>query len=193
MGWSEEQYANAAPPTYPCLIDEKHIVAELYDMPNVPMAVWIDETGHIVRPAEAAGASDAFRRMDRRTMTMPQDAAAAGRAARTRYVAAIRDWAENGAASTYALSREDARERVGGPSEADALAAANFRLGQYLRERGDGDRASLWFDEAKRLSPNRWTFFRQSLQLEEIGKASGPDFLARVAALGDRPYYPESL
>jgi hypothetical protein len=191
MSWSAEQYDNAATPTYPCLIDEKHVVAELYDMPNVPMAVWIDESGRIVRPAEAAGASDGFRKMDRKTMTMPEDVAAAGRAGRARYVAAIRDWVEKGAESVYALSNDEARERVAGPSETDVVAAASFRLGQYLRERGDGELAQRWFDEAKRLAPDRWTYFRQALDLEEKGKASGPEFLARVAALGERSYYPE--
>ncbi len=190
MSWSAEQYDNASTPTYPCLIDEKHVVAQAYDMPNVPMAVWIDESGRIVRPAEPAGATDGFRKMDRTKFTLPKDVADAGRAVRARYVAAIRDWVENGARSRYALSEAEARERIAGPSQTDALAAASFRLGAFLRERGDAERAKPWFDEARRLSPERWTFFRQALQLEEKGKASGPEFLAAVAALGDRSYYP---
>ncbi len=190
MSWSAEQYDNASTPTYPCLIDEKHVVAQAYDMPNVPMAVWIDESGRIVRPAEPAGATDGFRKMDRTKFTLPKDVADAGRAVRARYVAAIRDWVENGARSRYALSEAEARERIAGPSQTDALAAASFRLGAFLRERGDAERAKPWFDEARRLSPERWTFFRQALQLEEKGKASGPEFLAAVAALGERSYYP---
>ena len=47
-------WIEAARPTYPCLIDERHLVAELYGMVNVPNAVWIDEAGRIVRPAETA-------------------------------------------------------------------------------------------------------------------------------------------
>ena len=57
-----EQWIRAAKPTYPCLIDERHLTAELYGVVNVPMGVWIDETGRIVRPAETAATSDAFRR-----------------------------------------------------------------------------------------------------------------------------------
>ena len=34
-----------ASPTYPCLIDRDHAVAELYHMVNVPQAAWIDEAG----------------------------------------------------------------------------------------------------------------------------------------------------
>ena len=50
MGWTAEEYSRAGVPAYPNLIDEKHIVAELYNMNNVPMSVWIDERGQIVRP-----------------------------------------------------------------------------------------------------------------------------------------------
>lgn len=191
MGWSAEQYAGAAAPTYPCLIDEKHIVAELYDMKNVPMAVWIDEDGRIVRPAEPAGATDGFRSMNRETFTLPDDVAEAGRASRARYTAALRDWIELGARSRYVLPDDEARERVAGPTPTDALAAATFKLGQYLREHGEPERAKPWFDEAARLCPDRWTYFRQALQLEEIGKASGPEFVAKLRALGDRRYYEE--
>ena len=49
-GWSDDLWARQAPPTYPCLIDEGHVVAELYNMRNVPQAVWLDEQGRIVRP-----------------------------------------------------------------------------------------------------------------------------------------------
>ena len=42
-----EPWIKAAKPTYPCLIDRRHLVAELYDMVNVPTAVWIDERGKI--------------------------------------------------------------------------------------------------------------------------------------------------
>jgi len=190
MGWTNEEYRGAAAPTYPCLIDEKHLVAELYDMPNVPMAVWIDEDGRIVRPAEAAGATDGFRSLDRTTFTLDEAIKAAGRAARARYVAAIRDWVAHGAASRYALSADEIRSRVAGPSETDVLAAATFRLAQFLRETGRTDRARVWFDEARRLAPDRWNYFRQALDLNEKGSASGPEFFAAVAALGPRPYYP---
>jgi hypothetical protein len=191
MGWSAEQYANAAAPTYPCLIDESHIVAELYDVKNVPMAVWIDEAGRIVRPAEPAGATDGFRQMDRRTFTLPADVAEAGRASRARYVAALRDWIERGDESRFALPADVARERVSGPNADDALAAASFKLGAYLRDRGRSDRAKAWFAEAARLAPDRWTYFRQALQLDEVGKASGPEFVAKLRALGERRYYDE--
>lgn len=190
MGWSAEECRRAAPPTYPCLLDEKHVVAELYNMTNVPMGVWIDERARIVRPAEPAGASDGFRSMDRSTFQMPPEVAEKGRAARKRYVDALRDWVAKGGASEYALAPDEIRRRVAGMSETDALAAANFRLGQYLREHGHPADARRYFEEARRLCPKRWHYVRQALELDEPGKASGPEFFAAVDALGERPYYP---
>jgi hypothetical protein len=70
-------WIEAAAPSYPCLIDVEHVVAARYAMVNVPQAVWIDEAGRIVRPAETAGSTDHFRRMDLATRTMaPEDQAA---------------------------------------------------------------------------------------------------------------------
>jgi hypothetical protein len=189
MGWTAEEYRGAAAPTYACLIDDGHVVAELYDMRNVPMAVWIDETGKIVRPAEPTGATDGFRSLDRTTLTLDEQIKATGRASRARYLAAIRDWVENGPASRYALSPEEIANRIAGPSETDVRAAACFRLAHLLRERGHAERAAVWFDEARRLAPDRWNYFRQALDLRERGSASGPEFFAAVAALGDKPYY----
>lgn len=34
-------WIDAAKPTYPCLIDRDHHVADLYNMVNVPQATWI--------------------------------------------------------------------------------------------------------------------------------------------------------
>src|SRR5438094_7601258 len=66
-------WIEAAKPTYPCVIDRKHVVGELYDMINVPTAVWINEAGRIVRPSEPAGVTDAFRKMDTKTFALPPE------------------------------------------------------------------------------------------------------------------------
>lgn len=190
MGWGERERAAASAPTYPCLIDEKHVVAELYNIVNVPMAVWIDERGHIVRPAESAGACDAFRKLNLADFSIPPDAAAQAKAARTSYFDAIRDWVINGGKSAYALPDNEARGRVAGLSEQDARANTLFRLGQYLFAQGHREDALKYLGEARRLRPDSWAIARQSWEIEEAGKASGPDFWAAVQALGDRPYYP---
>ena len=64
MGWDDEFLKHAGTPQYPCLIDQKHITGELYEFINVPMNVWIDEKGHIVRPTEASGVADIVRSID---------------------------------------------------------------------------------------------------------------------------------
>ena len=190
MGWDDTLSRHAATPLYPCLIDEKHLVAERYHMVNVPSAVWINETGRIVRPAESAGATDGFRTIDRATFQMPAEVAATGKQARTRYIDALRDWIDKGDASRYVLSPEDVRQRLHGITEQEALAAAHFRLGHYLYQQGHRPEAHCSFAEAQRLHPENWRFKRQSWELEEPGKATGPAFWAAVDALGQHPYYP---
>ena len=192
MGWEEALSAKAATPTYPCLIDEKHIVAELYNMVNVPSAVWINEQGRIVRPTESAGTSDGFRTMDRTTFQMAPEIAVQGKQVRSTYINALRDWVAKGDASQYALSPEEVRRWLQGPTESDALATANFRLGQYLYQQGHHQDAKRYFSEAQRLRPESWNFRRQRLELEAVGNASGPEFWAAVDALGNKPYYPQA-
>jgi len=187
-----EPWIKAANPTYPCVIDRRHIVAELFDMVNVPNAVWIDERGKIVRPSEPAGSSDAFRKMDHTTFAIPPDALADLQAKRNAYLNAIRDWVDKGPASKFALSEKDAVRRVHTPSADHVRAAANFRLGEYLVESGHKDAAQKYFAEAKRLRPESWNYKRQAWALEDPMKAGGPEFWAAVDALGDNKYYPTS-
>ena len=184
------EWIRKAEPTYPCLIDERHVVAELYDIVNVPMGVWIDESGRIVRPAEPSGASDAFRRMDPKTLRLPDDAVEDIRTRRRVYLDALRDWAEKGASSAHAFAPEEARRRMTGPTEEDALAAANFRLAEHLHRQGRTADALPYFEEAMRLRPESWAYKRQGWALETPGGSGGPKFWAAVQALGDRPYYP---
>ena len=184
-------WIRAANPTYPCLIDERHLVADLYGMVNVPNAVWIDETGRIVRPAETAGASDSFRaHLDRTTKQMSGEGLAQREQSRTAYFDALRDWVARGAASPFALAPDDARRRLPIVTEDHVRAAAHFRLGQYLHGAGDRAAALPHLAEARRLHPESWSYRRQTWEIEEPGKAGSPTFWAAVDALGDRPYYP---
>lgn len=193
MGWAPELWARQSPPTYPCLIDEAHVVADLYGMVNVPQGVWIDEAGRIVRPAESAGTSDMVRHMNRQTFEVPDDAAAQGAAIRNTYIDALRDWVLHGADSRYALSPGEVRRRLRGPREEDVLAATHVRLGRHLYAAGALDAAKRHLKEASRLCPDKWNYRRQSMMLdpESVGQLNaGPDFWAAVDALGDEPYYP---
>jgi hypothetical protein len=182
-------WIEAAKPTYLCLIDRDHRLAELYNMVNVPQAVWIDELGTIVRPAEPAGAYEGFRKMNRATREMPADAVRITAAAKATYVNAIRDWVLNGAASEYAYSADRARDRVPVPTENIARAHAAFRLGQFLIRNGRAEEGDRWLAEASRLHPDSWVMWRQRAGVTELGLASQPDFWERVDALGERKYY----
>jgi len=188
-----EPWIKAANPTYPCLIDMHHLVAELYDMVNVPNAVWIDENGKIVRPTEPAGVTDSFRTMDRKTFAMPQDAVDEMMAKRTAYQNALRDWADKGSQSRFALSGAEVLRRMHTPDDDRVRAAANFRLGQFLNETGRAAAAVKYLDEAQRLRPESWNYRRQALSLKDPTNplaAGGPEFWNAVDALGKEKYYP---
>jgi len=195
MGWSPELWAKQAPPEYPCLIDENHVLADLYGMVNVPQGVWIDEQGRLVRPVESAGTSDMVRVMNRETFEIPDADAARGFAARDAYIEALRDWVKNGAASRYVMSPEQLRSRLREASPDDMRAATHVRLGRYLFGKGQTARAKHHFDAAVKLCPDKWSYRRQAMMLdpESIGQLNaGPGFWAAVDALGDQPFYPEA-
>lgn len=185
-------WIEAGKPQYPCLIDADHHLADLYGFVNVPQAVWIDESGQIVRPPESAGASDAFRLMDRETFTLPQSAIEARVQTRERYSAAVKDWALNGSASRFALTPDQVRARLRPADPREALAHALFTLGLHLTEVGDADQASAHFKQASDLHPDSWAIWRRGAPKDVRGLAAGAAFWARVDALGDRPYYPSA-
>ena len=182
-------WIEAAAPTYPCLIDRDHRLADLYHMVNVPQAVWIDERGTIVRPTESAGAYEGFRRMDRVTRDMPAETARTTAEAKATYLNAIRDWVQLGQASEHAFDVERARARAPQPTEAEARAHVFFKLGQHLIRHGQADEGDRWLAEASRLHPDSWAIWRQRAGVTELGLAAQPDFWARVDALGARRYY----
>src|SRR6516225_3947060 len=104
--------------THTALIDKEHLVSKLYNMVNVPTAVWIDEEGRIVRPNETAYVDDRLKYIHGME-SVP-------------YLAALRDWAEKGEGSAYVFSAGRLRERLANQNPDWALAAAEFGLGQHL-------------------------------------------------------------
>jgi hypothetical protein len=175
-------WIDAAKPTYPTLIDREHRLADLYGIVNVPQAVWIDETGRIVRPAEPAGAYEGFRQMNRATRELPEEVAQRTARAKTLYLDAIRDWARNGERSAYAFTPEQARAHLPAVTEDAATAQALFRHGEQAE-------AERRIGEASRLHPDSWCIWRQGAGVTELGLAAQPDFWQRVDALGAKRYY----
>ena len=172
-----EPFITAAGQQHPSLLDEKLRVAELYDVRNVPSIFWIDESGRMVRANDPVYAQ----RRNRETgETTTND----------EYLNAVRDWVANGSKSRFALSEAEVLKLMHTPDDAHVRAAANFRLGEYLFEKGDAEAAKKYFEEAKRLRPESWNYKRQAWALEDPMKAGGPEFWAAVDALGDGKYYP---
>src|SRR5688572_29235697 len=155
-------WIEVAAPSYLCLIDHDHRVAELYNMVNVPQAVWIDETGRIVRPTESAGAYEGFRSMDRATGKVPDEVAAISSHAKRTYLEAVRDWVVNDRSSEHVFDPQRATAHLKLPDENIALAHARFRLGQHLLRRGRDAESRTHFDEARRLHPESWNIWRQT-------------------------------
>lgn len=183
-------WIEAASPTYPCLIDRDHRVAELYNLVNVPQAIWLDESGRIVRPPEIAGSLDVLHVRDRITNKFSPEVLARRASAKTGYIDAVRDWAVRGGASPNALDPQTVAARLSVPDATVAEAHARFRLGQVLLREGRTTEANAQFAEASRLHPYSWPIWRQNAQKDPTGLAVSPDFFARVDALADRPYYP---
>ena len=161
-------FIDAAAPTHPSLIDSRHVTDELFGFTNVPMAVWIDEQGMLVRPAEQAtiersplrdldipeGLPDRMRVMFEQVKAIPDPSEG--------YREALVDWVRHGATSRFALAPDEvvARSRPLGADE--ARAAACFELGQEVWRTEGNEAAVPWFREAHRLDPSNWTYKRQA-------------------------------
>jgi tetratricopeptide (TPR) repeat protein len=165
----------AAKPEYTALIDDKHIVTHLYNMVNVPTAVWINEQGRIVRPNEVAYVDNRYKAMHL------IDAAP--------YLDAIRDWVANGDRSAYVMSEAQLQARLKPQSPDRAMADAEFALGEYLYKQGNGPDAIPHFKEAQRLSPDNWNYKRQAWALSDAERDYGTTFMKEVQKLGGKPYY----
>ncbi len=193
-------WIEAANPEHPSLIDQAHLVDELFGIVNVPSGVWIDEAGMIVRPPETAYPKRPYF-LDRET---PSDATprlasrvAEGRKLRVepeKYVAALRDWVAHGSDSRFALSPEEVVRRSRPRPMEEATAAAHFELGQHFHRLGRGDDAVRHFRMAHQLQPDNWTYKRQAWSL--VDPDQGPtelyesDWLSDVQKIGAENYYP---
>ncbi len=198
-------FIEKAHPRHPSLIDEAHVCDELFGFVNVPNGVWIDEDGMIVRPAEPAHpgrnpANESFRKVD--LTTVPPDIAEMLVEARKIksdpdiYVEMVDDWIAHGAASRYALSPDEVVRRSGRRTDAEATAAAEFELGQYLHRSGDHAAAIPHWRAAHRLYPDNWTYKRQAWQFEDPFR-QGPSavydssWFEDLKKIGAENYYPE--
>jgi hypothetical protein len=160
-------FVEPAESTHPSLIDQSHRMDSLFGVTNVPQVIWIDEAGMIVRPPE-------------RGWPMPVGAAAlrlvamiGGMEEREAYVARLRDWAQKGDESEYALSAHEVVEQSRPRPPTVSQAAAHFEIAQHLwRLEGLSERVIGHFNAAHQLQPDNVTFKRQAwsaLAVERFG------------------------
>jgi hypothetical protein len=182
-------WIDEAQPEHPTLIDPFHHVADLYNMDNVNLAVWIDETGRMVRPVESAGVTEGFRRMNRSTGEVPEAVINHTQAVKTVYHDALRDWVNKGKDSEHVLDDDALRASLNLPTDDTAGAHAAFTLGQYLIASGNAAEGDALVARASELHPASWAIWRQGAELDDRGLAATADFWQRVDALGKAHYY----
>ena len=147
-------------------------------MVNVPMGVWIDEQGFLVRPPETAYTRNSSNEFGGKTMEIRGGD----------YVAALRDWVENGADSPFALSREEMAARLEPRTDEQAEAEAWFQLANHFHRRGDDELADRYWAEAQRLRPESWNYHRQDWSFTP--DEAGANWMRKYQELGDEQYYP---
>jgi hypothetical protein len=212
-------FIEAANPEHPSLIDEHHRVAELFGVINIPNAVWIDEHGMIVRPAEPAPAPpslgvDRETRLGEVTDLPERFTAIMGEASNIEadpesYEAALRDWITKGAQSAFALDPDQVIDRSGPRSDDSARGHAHFEMAAHLELAGEHDAAIVHFRRAHELAPENFAFRRQAWSLEPSIEGplarfwQGPlpgeeadwpyagDWLTDVREMGASNYYPK--
>jgi len=162
-----------AQPTHPSLIDTRHVLADLYNVVNVPTVFWIDERGRIVRPNDVAFGTDTFRHI-----TGLESA---------RHLAALRGWVRG---ERPAPSADDVRRHQPLPTADDQRARAEFGLGQWLWAQGQGAVAERHFARGGELAPHDFTIRRGTMPMRGVDPM-GPQFREMLQAWvgGGRPYY----
>lgn len=174
----------------------------LFGMTNAPFAIWIDEDGTIVRPAEVAFAprqpDDESRDQSSLIAQLPEhqrkiiEGMTANMSNTDRYAGAVRDWAAHGRESRYVLTEDEVIERSRPRPPEFGLAAAHFELALHLHRAGFPRDAVQHFQEAHRLDPTNWSYHREALSLvdPEWGNVYERDMLSEVEAVGVESFYP---
>ncbi len=195
------QWIELAKPEHPALIDAAHVLGEKLGIVNVPMSAWIDEEGTLVRVGDAAFTRESPIRKIEINDDMPEalrevlTEAKKIEADPAQYMTALRDWAERGADSRFALSPAEVIRRSRLRSADEARAAANFEMGQHLYRGGHADDAVSYWREAHRLQPENWTYKRQAWSIADPNQGATDlyegNWLKDVRAMGGgQNYYP---
>ena len=166
-------WIDAAKPSHPSLVDTKHVLADLYNIVNVPTVLWIDERGRIVRPNDVAFGTDTFKHIT------GLEAA--------KHLGALRAWVR---AEAAAIPEARARQLQRLPTAEDQQARAEFGLGEWLFERGRREAAARHFLRAGELAPHDFTIRRGTMPMRGVDPM-GREFREMLGAWtkAGNPYY----
>ncbi len=134
--------------TYPVLLDQNHLLTELFAISNVPTVVWIDENDRIVRPNGIAFGSDLFKQFTDVESGPHMDA--------------VRRWVNDG---QEPLSDDDARQAVAALSDDEIRARLHFRVAAAALRQDDEATARRHFATATELAPMDFTIRRAAMPL----------------------------
>jgi hypothetical protein len=153
------EWIEKAAPVHPSLIDVHHVVADSYNMVNVPTVVWIDEEGRIARPNDVCFGSDMFKALHHIESDAHKDA--------------LRAWVRGEAP---AMTPEQVRRHQAQPTQDQQLARAEFALGFWLSEQGKAEAAERHFLRGGELAPHDFMIRRGSMPIRGIN-SMGPEFV----------------
>ena len=145
-------------------------MSSLFDLGNVPSAVWIDEDGRVRRIDE--GTYAATHKMGDFEF------------GRDDYAPLVIDWVRTGA---HVKPIDEFSTTLAPRSSDAAKAEAAFALAVHFKSVGADDKAEDYWAVAQRLNPDSWNYHRQdwSFTPEEAGATWQRKFMS----LGDKPYY----
>jgi hypothetical protein len=162
-------FVEKAKPTHPSLLDTEHVVAERFNIVNVPTMIWIDERGVIVRPQDNQFGTDTFTQFHGKSSAL--------------YLEQVRAWVRQGKG---ALSADDVRKHQQVPTADSQLARAEWALAWQLHQAGRTEAAGRHFERAGELAPKDWTIRRGSMPIRgqnpfgpeffELAKQGGAEF-----------------
>ena len=157
----------AAGLTYPVLIDREHVLAQLYAISNVPMVVWIDERGRVVRTNATMFSTNTFQEFT--GVDADED------------LARVRAWVVDGVVDRPVA---DPSNHVADLSAAEQEAHLEYRCALHLHRLGEPERAGVHFDRAGELAP--WDFTIRRAQMPLRGRDPfGEDFFGLFQAWTD--------
>ena len=155
--------------TYVGLVDPTHRISALYNLVNVPSAVWIDEQSRV-------------RRIDEGTYAKVHSAGDF-QYGRNDYAPMVADWVARGDASVHVSKPVE----IEGKTDDEALADAAFRLANHFKVLQLQDKARQYWQMAQRLNPDSWNYHRQDWAYTP--EEAGANWQQKVSNLGDKPYY----